>query len=569
MLEKTEQGKLNIQLPHLLQPFSNNCTPIFSEESALTFVSAQNELLIAHSNWLEQQTLWKRPIFKPSSIACFIALGQKAMSATSFNPQQLGHFTPVGFGLEVCQWDKSSLQAAVATVKKDQPLVLLLGYGFTCRTFVQGNSKMPDKKARNKWVSNKKIAGFDSVQLSNGNIVFWEPYCLYATHRVVLTDTQLKVILTSMDNKSQLSLAPEFINFTKPETPNITSTSNYKNTSATVEDFQKVVQTLEGTLGEGCRISARWDMKSFGVVDQFSTDNQKEFETKLLFSHNVFQAGKPFTLGPFAGKNCLQQHMEASPQQHELKLLLCLELLHNNMAEADKPLREYIEVIQTSDYEAHPLLLLAIARLLGPSHAKYVECLLAFTSLYAASSWLTKDEATCLAGAGKSSSTSTSLASTPSSLWEELKRKEGCTSKAMDDLLELTGLARVKRSALDMFKTALKIAKMPPNQKKQALSTFCLNYVFLGNPGTGKTTVARLFAQILKDSKIRSKGTFVECTAQKVKDDGTDEFRKLIASALDGVLFIDEAYDLDPKGDFKGTFYYSLLYMFITFMDFY
>ena len=80
------------------------------------------------------------------------------------------------------------------------------------------------------------------------------------------------------------------------------------------------------------------------------------------------------------------------------------------------------------------------------------------------------------------------------------------------------------------------------------------NYCFLGNPGTGKTTVARLFASVLHDSGLRSKSTFKECTAQKLKDDGVDEFRKLAQEALDGVIFIDEAYDLDPAGDkFKGA----------------
>ena len=75
------------------------------------------------------------------------------------------------------------------------------------------------------------------------------------------------------------------------------------------------------------------------------------------------------------------------------------------------------------------------------------------------------------------------------------------------------------------------------------------NYCFLGNPGTGKTTVARLFAAILHDSELRSQNVFQECGAQKVKDDGIDEFRKLAQGAMDGVLFIDEAYDLDPVGD--------------------
>ena len=76
----------------------------------------------------------------------------------------------------------------------------------------------------------------------------------------------------------------------------------------------------------------------------------------------------------------------------------------------------------------------------------------------------------------------------------------------------------------------------------------------MGNPGTGKTTVARLFAAVLHDSGLRSKNVFQECTAQKLKDGGVDEFRKLAQEALDGVIFIDEAYDLDPAGDkFKGA----------------
>jgi len=96
--------------------------------------------------------------------------------------------------------------------------------------------------------------------------------------------------------------------------------------------------------------------------------------------------------------------------------------------------------------------------------------------------------------------------------------------------------------------------------------------------GVGKSTVARLFAKILVDSGIRTVGdadkivvikntllssnkpflhfaqspNIIETTAQKVKDDGSDKFRETEKSAMGGVLFIDEAYDLDPVGDFKG-----------------
>jgi hypothetical protein len=64
--------------------------------------------------------------------------------------------------------------------------------------------------------------------------------------------------------------------------------------------------------------------------------------------------------------------------------------------------------------------------------------------------------------------------------------------------------------------------------------------------------VARLFAEILKDCGMRNSGKFAELTAQSVKDDGIDKFREAIKENMKGTIFIDEAYDLDPNGDFKG-----------------
>ncbi|OLQ07138.1 Protein CfxQ [Symbiodinium microadriaticum] len=136
--------------------------------------------------------------------------------------------------------------------------------------------------------------------------------------------------------------------------------------------------------------------------------------------------------------------------------------------------------------------------------------------------------------------------------WEEMKETKGCASEAMDQLLALTGLKKVKMKAMDLYKSALQFQRMDPEKRKKNAPN--LNYCFMGNPGTGKTTVARLFAAVLHDSGLRSKNVFQECTAQKLKDGGVDEFRKLAQEALDGVIFIDEAYDLDPAGDkFKGA----------------
>ncbi|MFB4211210.1 stage V sporulation protein K [Shouchella sp. JSM 1781072] len=80
-----------------------------------------------------------------------------------------------------------------------------------------------------------------------------------------------------------------------------------------------------------------------------------------------------------------------------------------------------------------------------------------------------------------------------------------------------------------------------------------LHMIFKGNPGTGKTTVARLIASFLHEMKVLSKGHFIEMeradlvgeyighTAQKTRD--------VLKQAQGGVLFIDEAYSLSRGGE--------------------
>ena len=121
-------------------------------------------------------------------------------------------------------------------------------------------------------------------------------------------------------------------------------------------------------------------------------------------------------------------------------------------------------------------------------------------------------------------------------------------------LSEMIGLKEVKR-IIDQAVTYSRIQKAladrgMPNARR------AMHMVFMGAPGTAKTTVARLFAQILKDNGVLSVGDLIECgrndlvgkfvgwTAGKVKD--------LFKRAKGSVLFIDEAYSLvdDRRGSF-------------------
>jgi SpoVK/Ycf46/Vps4 family AAA+-type ATPase len=119
---------------------------------------------------------------------------------------------------------------------------------------------------------------------------------------------------------------------------------------------------------------------------------------------------------------------------------------------------------------------------------------------------------------------------------------------AQTQLDHLVGLDEIKNRIRE-WRTWLQYQVRLGNQWR--ISPPIQHMIFTGNPGTGKTTVARLMGEILREIGILQRGHMVECHAVDLIADmvgGTSvKTNQVIDQALDGVLFIDEAYMLTEK----------------------
>ena len=188
---------------------------------------------------------------------------------------------------------------------------------------------------------------------------------------------------------------------------------------------------------------------------------------------------------PFDGKNYLDNLVKTFKEEvPELSLLKALEQQKlKDFDAAEMALKNYLE--KTNKTQLHPLYIIAKARQILHNEGvlpEVKELLNTFANLYpnAVDNWVELQEKKLLEEDEQDENeTRTADPNSPLVKWEALKEAEGVESEQMDELMKLTGLRKVKNSAFEIFKAALKFSQLSP--EVQAANPKSLNFCFLGN----------------------------------------------------------------------------------------
>ncbi|KAI1436113.1 P-loop containing nucleoside triphosphate hydrolase protein [Xylaria sp. CBS 124048] len=135
--------------------------------------------------------------------------------------------------------------------------------------------------------------------------------------------------------------------------------------------------------------------------------------------------------------------------------------------------------------------------------------------------------------------------------WQMQKALELASNEALDSLMDMIGLESVKQEFLTIKARVDTVVRQGVDLKGDRFGTS-----LLGNPGTGKTTVARLYGKFLSSMGVIPGSHFEETTGSRLAHDGIQGAQAVIDTLLKkggGVFFLDEAYQIVSSSSLGGS----------------
>ncbi|XP_063933952.1 uncharacterized protein LOC135145735 isoform X4 [Zophobas morio] len=522
--------------------------------------------------------LRERVRFQSCALPVFLVI-KKRQFESKFNFSMVAKENPLGKGvlfklLHRCNLvPQDSSKSTLSNKDFGQvcvPVHLALGLGITYKPLILNFGDPESLKKKSLKIN--RADGFDAViNKARNEILFWEPKCVLITHKVLLkNDSSSATFLSCFPEAFSLynSLKIEFFGQDEVgdgdllvEMPKTSVAETTAITGVSIKPSVKLKKLLCKVLKNYAQVFISEDMIDFESWDGLSLNIKEESFVKSRMTYFTRESQRTFS-----GVKCLENLCLQEPFAF---LLLFFETYHLKFLEEAKT--SLVNYLKTVSCHIHPLLLLALARLFelenetvltGSSQFKnekiicYSHFLLFANTEEKRQLWLSCDELErlkrmeegekpehCEANVNPTVEAKTSI----EDQWEELKVTSNISSISTDNIMRLTGLQKVKKEALNLVKmiNLLKSAKTP--------MVVPFNFSFEGNPGTGKTTVARLFSGIFKEFGFlpRKSNEFVEISVHELKEKSSEELDALLKTTT--FIFIDEAYLLDPKNDPSGA----------------
>lgn len=451
------------------------------DQNIENFQDSVSSLFAELHEFLKEQDIWDRQLFKPKAVPCFVVPKTKSTAnLTSFDPQRLARKEDL-FGISVFELNATNCLELQKKIKGENETILV-GIGVCARTAIE--KSLPKRKGKEKKRKELQRDFFTSMSyLDRGakKIIFFEPFSLLATHRIIVTKEDLNGISQQLTGKPAIDLTPSRVSYISPPGKvkacqvKRTSRDSFDENSANEDTIDtEVIVLLSGSPFESTTFT-KWSAGTIGSNGVLSVAIEEDLLAKMKFTNA--------TAKPFAGKRLLENLLQTNDSPF-LFLLLSLEICEFDRTNGLKYLMDYVSSTKVGRQPVHPWSLIAYARL----HEKVAKPLLrAFSLLYPEvfDRCLSQEELELVDEAEDEDVDNVAAQKVSLELkWNKLKESypNDTQSEAMEKLLKLTGLKKVKEAALKIYSSALQLARMNPETRKRNI--MAANYCFLGNPGT-------------------------------------------------------------------------------------